>query len=454
MKSLYDRKDSKSIEAYAKRLLDKRLRDVLSEKDLISLESASSKKRKGYLGDIIEEYFFGKKLDHLSRPDFPEAGVELKTTPIKRHAKKRYVAKERLVFQMIDYHAVINETWEDSSFLKKNSLVLLMVYLYDKDKSLLDYRFKIIRLIDLLENLPDEDIQIMRNDWETIVDKIKDGEAHEISEGDTYYLAACTKGASAKDKTSQPNSDKKAMRRAFSFKQSYMNTIVAESLSLKDRYAESLFKRDGESDIEKTTLRRFNLFIGLSAEEIMRKTGVKISVNRLDRYAALARTMLGVKKYKIEEFEKADITMKIIRLQRNGTPKESMSFPAIDYINIVKEDWIDSTLYQRLTEKKYLFVIFQYGDDGKIYFKEAKFWNMPHGDVEEARKVWTETVKRIKSGRADDLPKISYNPVCHVRPHAQNRSDTRQTPTGEYVVKKSFWLNAGYLREQVEKYST
>ena len=33
------------------------------------------------------------------------------------------------------------------------------------------------------------------------------GEAHEISEGDTYYLAACTKGSSAKDTTSQPKSE-------------------------------------------------------------------------------------------------------------------------------------------------------------------------------------------------------------------------------------------------------
>ena len=452
MEIIFDSKDPKSILEYAMRLLDKRLIDVLGEEDLASLESASSKKRKGYLGDIVEEYFFHKKPDHLSQPDFPEAGVELKTTPIKRHAKKRYVAKERLVFQMIDYHAVINEKWEDSSFLKKNSLVLLMVYLYDKDKSLLDYRFKIVRLIDLLKSLPDKDIQIIRKDWETIVDKVKEGKAHEISEGDTYYLAACTKGSSAKDTTSQPKSEEKAMRRAFSFKPSYMNSIIAESLELKERYAESLFKKADRENIEDIVSRRFGPFEGLDVEEIAEKTGICIDMKRKDRYAILARAMLGIEKRKIKEFENADISMKIIRLEKNGMPKEAMSFPAIDYIRIVEEDWVESTLYRRLAEKKFLFVIFQYGDDSRLYFKKAKFWNMPYMDLEEARKVWEETVKRIASGRAGDLPKISESRVCHVRPHAKNSADTKQTPTGEYVVKKSFWLNSGYLREQAEKY--
>ena len=49
----------------------------------------------------------------------------------------------------------------------------------------------------------------------------------EISEGDTMYLGACTKGPTAeKSLRSQPFSDIKAKQRAYSLKQSYVSEIL------------------------------------------------------------------------------------------------------------------------------------------------------------------------------------------------------------------------------------
>ncbi|PIV71214.1 hypothetical protein COW57_00760, partial [Candidatus Roizmanbacteria bacterium CG17_big_fil_post_rev_8_21_14_2_50_39_7] len=45
-------------------------------------------------------------------------------------SKKRFSSKERLVFSMINYDTIINETWLLSSFLKKNKSLLLMFYLW------------------------------------------------------------------------------------------------------------------------------------------------------------------------------------------------------------------------------------------------------------------------------------------------------------------------------------
>ena len=59
-----------------------------------------------------------------------------------------------------------------------------------------------------------------------IVKKIKEGQAHELSESDTSVLGACTKGANKKSLRSQPNSTKLAMQRAFSFKQQYMKKLL------------------------------------------------------------------------------------------------------------------------------------------------------------------------------------------------------------------------------------
>ena len=64
----------------------------------------------------------------------------------------------------------------------------------------LDYKIHYSTLFELPEN----DLEIIKKDYQTIIDKIKAGKAHEISEGDTNYLGACTKGASSDSVREQP----------------------------------------------------------------------------------------------------------------------------------------------------------------------------------------------------------------------------------------------------------
>ena len=112
-------------------ILDKSLRDIIvSEEEIGALEKeifGYGNKRKGLLGELVEWHVFGKKPDSRSEADFNIAGVELKANPIKKHSTKKYVSKERLVFSMIDYDKVVDEKWESSSFLKKNSLLQLKI---------------------------------------------------------------------------------------------------------------------------------------------------------------------------------------------------------------------------------------------------------------------------------------------------------------------------------------
>ena len=78
-----------------------------------------------------------------------------------------------------------------------------------------DHPVKITKLIRF-PDLPEKDRLIIENDWKIIHDKIKAGKAHELSEGDTLYLAACTKGTDGESVTSQYGTDVKAKTRAFS----------------------------------------------------------------------------------------------------------------------------------------------------------------------------------------------------------------------------------------------
>lgn len=456
----FDDSSQKDILRHAKQMVGKCLRDVLCENDSrLIMEDINSygKKRKGHLGNLIEEFVFGISPNSFKKADFIKAKVELKTIPLKSDKKRKYKAKERLVFSMIDYMTIINEKWETSSFIEKNRMLLLMFYLFQSGISLLDYKFKIVELLDLLKDLPQADIEIIKQDWEIIVSKIRQGKAHELSEGNTNYLAACTKGTtSEKSYRRQPCSKIKAKSRALSLKTTYLNKLIENFLGLTDYDSESYLKdipivEVRKSGIENITLKKFEPFLSLSIDEIASKVEYDLSKKHAKNYLEiLARAMLGVKKRKVEEFEKAGIILKTIKLEHTGRLKESMSFPIIDYMDIVKETWEESTFRDYLSSHKFLFVIFQKCRNGVIYLKKVKFWEIPYNDLENhVKKVWIETQKRIRQGK-EELPKMSEDPVCHVRPHARNKKDRLITPTGTMIGKKSFWLNSKYIQNQIE----
>ena len=165
---------------------------------------------KGAIGTVIEESWFGYTPNSESEPDFPEAGVELKVTPYLR-GKNGIRAKERLVCNIINYMEEYDKTFQTSAFWHKCNTMLLMSYEHLADKPKGDFR------IDeaVLFSFPDEDLAIIEHDWETIMEKVRAGRAHELSEGDTLYLAACTKGANASSVRQQPFSELPAKQRAY-----------------------------------------------------------------------------------------------------------------------------------------------------------------------------------------------------------------------------------------------
>ena len=178
---------------------------------------------KGAVENIIEESWFGLTVNNESRPDFEEAGVELKVTPYKKIRNGEIRAKERLVCNIINYMEENLSDFYNSSFWNKCNTMLLMSYEHINGINKGDYT------IDntILFSFPQEDLAIIQNDWNTIMSKIKAGKAHEISESDTLYLAACTKGATAATSMrQQPFSSELAKQRAYSLKQSYMIYIL------------------------------------------------------------------------------------------------------------------------------------------------------------------------------------------------------------------------------------
>jgi DNA mismatch repair protein MutH len=429
----YDDSSVESIVAFARRLTG------LSLAEAITLpETLINAKSRGRLGNMVEEHFFGFKPNSDHRPDFPKAGLELKTTGVRRAADGTYSAKERLVLTMIDYNKIVGETFETSSLVAKCRLMLIMFYLYDQGKAVFEQEF----ILDpLLFELLNQDVDIIKSDWEFIQSKVRDKKAHELSEGDTFYLGACRKGSGGDGEKlrGQPFTTELAKGRAFSLKQGYLTQLIQGHAAIQG----SLNVGNGRT-FQSATQDRFEPFLGKTVEDICTALNFsKSGPNHKSFYRDLSARILQASDGSVRELKKAGIVLKTVRLKASGMPRESMSFPAFDYFQLLETDWEDSD-FCGVLEQKFLFVVFKVDATGAERLEKVGYWNMPYEDRQEARQVWEETRRRI-SECVNELPTSKENPVAHVRPHGRDSRDLAPTPCGGYQVKKSFWLNSRYI---------
>jgi DNA mismatch repair protein MutH len=463
MKLQYNPSDKNSIIEYAKKLKGKSLRQVCDPKVLEHSYSG-----KGNFGQVLEKFYFGYEPNSLAEADFAQIGMELKSSPLKQLKNDEFRSKERLVLNIINYVNVVNQNFENSDFFKKNASILLIFYLHQAGFDILDY---LIKLVDEW-SFPSTDLEIIKKDWELITKKIADGKAHELSEGDTFYLGACTKGANALSVRKQPFSEIPAKQRAYSFKQGYVNHIIASIANeSKGIYGKLIPNAQvaKKQTIEEIVVSKFKPFYGKTEEEIIKILKIDINIKAKSFHANLAKAILGIELDKeIEEFEKAEIIVKTVRLKENDLPKEDISFPNFKYKEIVNQEWEDSD-FKDILEHKFLFVFFQF-ENGKLILRKVKFWNMPYLDLIEVEKVWTKTkqivakgeiVKEIKTNkkgkeiRFTNFPSKKFSSISHVRPHATNALDTYELPKKDKLTKQNeytkhcFWLNNTYVKNEI-----
>lgn len=481
----YDKTNPKSIEEYAKQLIGHTFREVASWNVSSRVEEHPvhywEVQHKGGMGNFIEEQFFGYKANSDSEADFSEAGVELKVTPYEKKTGGKLSAGERLVLTMISYADAIEPEFKESHLWKKCALILLIYYLRDRSKaSRMDYRIDYASLF----TPPEEDLAIIMQDYKVITEKIAAGKADELSESDTMYLGACTKGTTA-EKSTVPQyyyaPDKKARKRAFCFKTSYMTYVLNNYLVPgKDTY-EPIVKDAAElkqKTFEQIIKERIERHIGMTDEELCARYDREYNNNKA-QWIDLTYLMLGIKSGAAEEFEKAQIVVKAIRIEENGKIRENSSLPPFKFKELANEDWENSSLFTYFDESRFLFVVYRKANN-RYVLRGCQLWNMPHDDLyKTVYSEWKRTqdiiregvaLKKVLRGKscyiANNLPTASDNRITHVRPHANKAfyifedgttfgngsiSDTDELPDGRRMTKQSFWLNNAYILSQLEE---
>lgn len=473
----YDKTDPFSIFNYSKLLLNHCLRDFAPD--------AEERIGKGGLGQLVEELYFEYKVNSDSEPDFAEAGLELKCTPLKLSKDQELLIKERLVCGMINYCEEYQKPFEESHFYQKCLLMLILFYMHKAGTSRLDLQF----LFALLWKLPEKDLVIIRNDYKVIIDKINAGQAHLLSEGDTMYLGACRKGQKGDSLERQPKSDIRAPRRAWSLKPSYMRTLLdyvqksncnaTSNLDLPQMWLEQTvtLKQLKKTTFDDILLKRFKPFMGKTSKQIFKKLDM-LETRAKSRFAMAANAIAGEKQFSninlSEEFQKAGLIMKTIRVEQNGRIRECMSFENIDYQEIYEcDEWTDSRLYE-IFSNRFLFVTFKatgkkirvpaqslckaksrlYDLVDEYALDKVFFWTMPQEDLEIAKAYWEDIRKQVLADNIKDgaFWGMAKHNNFHVRPKGRKDEDKAISPvTGEKNAEKlCYWFNNDYVKKIIE----
>lgn len=450
----------------------------LTEKEILEIsENAKGKtfghfglnevnaKNKGGLGGFVEEHIFKYKANSDENPDFIDAGIELKVTPVKLNENGTYSSKERLVLNMINYREEATKSFKTSSFYHKNKRLLIWFYLYSKGVHPSEFE---ITDYDLFEFEKSIEYKVIERDWNIIHDKIVKGKAHLISESDTEFLAACTKGADSKVLTEQYNSDIKAKPRAYSFKSGFMTHLYRTHIHNIAPYTPTISEDEWmKNPLEEIYKEKVSVFSGKTTTELARRFGIKSRAKQLN--SMIAKKMLGItgNAKATYEMEMAGIIFRTITVDKNGRPTESMPFKAFEFEELINTPWDESYIREDFVDLKLMIFVFK-EIDGIIKFDRLAFWNIPNSVVDgKIREMHEQCATLVRNGDAfyydnngkvkDKFPKESRNSngVCHVRPHARKASDKYQLPVADKITgitsytKQSFWFNKDFIIKMI-----
>jgi len=450
---------------HAKQLEGKAIKEIGPEYEVNKWISNSS--NKGAIGNAIQEVYFGIPANSSKLSDFHYHDLELKVTPIKKTKKDGYSSKERLVLNIINYEEDYKYSFNKSSLINKCNQILLVFYLYEQDKFTLD--FKILKVTKFI--IPEEDLPTVEEDYNIIIKKIREGKAHLLSEGDTTYLAACTKGAGKdKDWRKQPFSKELAKQRAFSFKSGYMtnffnslNNKVENKLNIPNNLSLNEF-------INKTIKPYYNL----STKELENKLNYypKLKQGQDKGYLSHLTKQLsqrifsleGIDLDKSEQFKKAQLKFKTICLRENKTKNQDMSWPNLDFKEILDLPFDESSWYEWFVETKYLFIYFKEMNND-VYLVNHKIWHAPIDMISELERLYnhiknmllensiTVTLITEKSGRViwkNNLPGKNDFKYFQIRPKGTKVHSFTTLPNGQKFKKQCLFVNKEFIHSLIE----
>ena len=254
---------------------------------------------------------------------------------------------------------------------------------------------------------------VVEEDWVNIQNKVINDEAHNISEGDSIILGACTSGTGKLQVYG--NNSAEAKQRSYALKHSYLKQFYFESNGVKY----TSLKRSKQFNTVDYLLKEFNnKLYGKTLNQLASEYNITFSSTAKSSFSLLINRILKVEdKIRIKEIDLLDINIKTVPVNSDLNPWESMSFPKFSLVDIFEENW-DNTLddendnqgtFRSLIDRPFLFVPViknKIRIKNKLKFENWRnwrigktvYWKANEEQLSDIKGEWEEAQKIVKQG--------------------------------------------------------
>lgn len=389
---------------------------------------AGKEKVTGIAGQIIECSVLGCKLDSKQEPDILIDDVlhEIKTTgmvkPKSNESPYTYECKEPVSVTAVSIPVIVNEEFEDSNFWHKLAHMLWVYYFYNSQTTVKLDGYKNFPILGFqIFEFDDTDKLRLKHDWLLVRDFLISihRDYHTTEERKKHYpqLSSALRSVLLVIDTAPkyPNPPRFRLKRDFA-------TEIAGEIFSKNKKT-SLVKLAKPimdySEIDSKCAELNKLYSGKTFADIANVLGVKISKPKsmavlqteseekevpVKNFAELVVLKMfdsnANRLNDIEDFVKIGLIAKSLPLGANGKPKESMKLFTPNFAEWMNENTFeDSFLYGYFTEHQFLFIVYQYDDDG-IRFKGFKRVVVPDEFIyDDVKSFWSDVKSLIKEKR-------------------------------------------------------
>lgn len=453
---------------YTENIKGKTFKEIDSEH---LLDKNKSNKNKGILGQIVESGFYKYPLNNSSAADFEELGIELKVSGYIKNKNGSLRAKERIKLSKIDYNNIINETYESSHLLGKCKEMLIIWYHYIPKTDYGDFKITDFQIYDMTK---DEDV--FKNDFELIKEKVLKGRAHELSEGDTSYLGACTSAATSADRTTQPFSQILSKPRAYSLKNSYISGILRElkentpktiqinSIKKEKENKKQITLEKYETPKEKTVIdyvtNKLKPYFGKTQLKILEEITGKTYTEKIPKNInkMISDILIGKddELYEKDElFRKTSFIIKNLPIRKNKAI-ERMAFRTLE-LSEFEYDWDDS-YWKNYFEETTLIVICYEAKNNKIKngyrtLKDVKQMSFNDEELESFKKTYNMIKVAIEKQDINLLPTPNSfnNQLLEIAPKGKKGDNAYNNFFKNDKTKVSFMINKILLNKKLNE---
>lgn len=212
--------------------------------------------------------------------------------------------------------------------------------------------------------------------------------------------------------------------------------------------------------LKEELVERSKPYIGMNQEQLKAEFGILSTAKSIN--SMIVNKMIDVERMHPElvKLFKERFVFKTVVTNKNGQVTQSMSFPAINYEDMITNNWEDSETYVYFVQKNICLFVFE-NTNGTITFSSLKFLQLTDVDIYNILLVWEKTKnliindKLILGGKygysVENFPSKSENNVAHIRPHDSDSQRGKVfLPNGKKTIKYCFWLNNKFIERKIK----